>query len=61
MEDIRKVEDLIQFILQADEIECDGSSGADIIVPIHAISLRELNQECQALEDGKMGKRTSAV
>lgn len=41
MEDIRTVEDLIQFILQADEIERDGGGGSDIVIPIHDISPEE--------------------
>lgn len=41
MEDIKKVEDLIQFILQADEIEWDVSIESDIIIPIHDISPEE--------------------
>lgn len=36
-----KVNDIIQFILQADEIECDGSSGSDIDIPIYDISPEE--------------------
>lgn len=41
MEDIMEVKDVIQFILQADEIERDASSGSDIIIPIYDISSEE--------------------
>lgn len=33
MEDITEVKDIIQFILRADEIECDVVSGSSINIP----------------------------
>lgn len=46
MEDILKrenikIEDVIQFILQADAIDCDASRGSDISIPIYDISPEE--------------------
>lgn len=41
MESIMEVKDVIQFILQADEIERDASIGSDIIIPIYDISSEE--------------------
>lgn len=41
MEDIVKVKDIIQFILRADDIERDTSTGSDIIIPIYDISAEE--------------------
>ncbi len=41
MEDITEVKDIIQFILRADEIECDVVSGSSINIPIYDISPEE--------------------
>lgn len=41
MKDIRKIDDLIQFVLQADEIDYDSSYSADMTIPIYDISPEE--------------------
>lgn len=41
MESITEMKDIVQFILQTDEIERDGSNGSDINIPIYDISSEE--------------------
>lgn len=41
MENIIGINDILQFILQSDDIESDGSCGSDIILPTYDISSEE--------------------
>lgn len=41
MKDITGIDDILQFILQADDIECDASCGSDMNIPIYEISAEE--------------------
>lgn len=57
MEDIRTVEDLIQFILQADEIERDGGAGRILLFLYMIYHLKNfwILQKMQSLLNQKKG------